>query len=114
MPAGAKPVYTAMSYVDPKTGVLTQGGQAALAQWHSAINSIPVSVSGEAVHGNGKNWTLANLPIGNVLLIGITAAGPILLAQGGANRWSYSIEGKQITTQQSFEGVQASYEYRQG
>jgi hypothetical protein len=35
----AKPVFAAMSYADPKTGILTAGGQQALAQWQSAINS---------------------------------------------------------------------------
>lgn len=39
MAIAAKPVFAAMAYTDPKTGVLTAGGQQALAQWHSAIGS---------------------------------------------------------------------------
>lgn len=35
----AKPVFSAMGYTDPKTGALTAGGQQALAQWQTAINS---------------------------------------------------------------------------
>jgi hypothetical protein len=39
MAVPAKPVFAAMSYADPKSGKLTAGGQQALAQWQSAINS---------------------------------------------------------------------------
>jgi hypothetical protein len=112
-PIVAKPVFAAMSYTDPKTGVLSAGGQQALAQWHQAINSIPISVSGEQVQGAGKKWTLANAPSGNVSLIGIGANGPVPLALGERNAWNFAIDGNQITTQQEFEGVVASYEYTQ-
>lgn len=109
----AKPVFAAMSYMDPKTGVLTAGGQQALAQWHQAINSIPVSVSGEQVQGEGAGWTLAKAPMGNVALTGIGADGPVPLTPGKGKQWNYSIDGKQITTEQVFEGLVASYEYAQ-
>ena len=36
----AKPVFAAMSYVDPKTGLLTQGAQQGLAQWQAAITEL--------------------------------------------------------------------------
>ena len=109
----AKPVFAAMGYTDPKSGLLTQGGQQALAQWHKAINSIPISVSAEQAKGAGQAWTLANTPSGNVSLIGIGANGPVPLALGKGNAWNYSIDGSAITTEQAFEGVIASYEYTQ-
>jgi|SRR5215469_2202143 len=113
MAIAAKPVFSAMSYTDPKTGMLTQGAQAALAQWHSAINSIPISVSGEQVEGAATAWTLAKTPIGKVSLVGIGANGPVPLVAGAGNAWNYAITGNQITTEQPFEGVVASYEYAQ-
>lgn len=110
----AKPVFAAMGYTEPKTGVLTAGGQQALAQWHQAINSIPISVSGEQAQGAGTAWALANAPMGNVSLLGIGANGPVPLALGKGSPWNYSIdEGGNITTEQKFEGVMASYEYAQ-
>jgi hypothetical protein len=113
MAISAKPVFAAMGYTDPKTGVLTAGGQQALAQWHQAINSIPISVSGEQVEGAGKAWTLANAPSGNVSVVGIGASGPVPLTLGKGQAWHYSIDGSNITTEQEFEGVTASYEYAQ-
>lgn len=112
-PIAAKPVWGAMSYTDPKTGVLTAGGQQAFAQWHQAINSIPISVSGEPVKGGGKQWLLANVPSGGVSLVGETADGLVPLSLGKGKAWNYSIEGGQITTEQEFTGVTASYEYTQ-
>jgi hypothetical protein len=109
----AKPVFAAMSYTDPRTGALTAGGQQALAQWANAINSIPISVSGEQVKGAGKAWTLANVPSGNVSVLGIGANGPTPLTLGKGNAWNFSIDGGNITTEQEFEGVTASYEYAQ-
>jgi hypothetical protein len=109
----AKPVFAAMSYTDPKTGVLTAGGQQALSQWHSAITSIPISVSGEQAQGAGTAWTLANPPAGSVSLLGIGPNGPVPLTAGKGNAWNYSIDGNSITTEQAFEGVVASYEYAQ-
>lgn len=108
-----KPVFAAMAYTDPKTGILTAGAQQALSQWQGAINSIPISVSGEQVQGAGTQWALANAPAGNVALIGIGANGPMPLALGKGNAWNYSIDGGAITTEQQFEGVVASYEYLQ-
>ncbi len=113
MPISAKPLFAAMSYTDPKTGVLTTGGQTALAQWHSAINSIPISVSGEQATGAATKWTLAHTPAASVALTGISANGPVPLAPGKGNPWSYTIDGAGITTEQAFEGVIASYEYAQ-
>ncbi len=113
MVIAAKPVWGAMAYTDPKTGLLTAGGQQALAQWHSSINSIPVSVSGEQATGAGKTWTLANTPSGGALLYGLTAAGPVLLAPGNGKLWNYTLNGKTVTTEQEFQGVTASYEYLQ-
>ena len=55
MAIAAKPVFSAMGYTDPKTGVLTAGGQQALAQWHQAINSIPISITGESAGGAGPD-----------------------------------------------------------
>jgi hypothetical protein len=109
----AKPLYAAMSYTDPKTGVLSAGGQAALAQWGRAINSIPVSVSGEQAAGKGTGWTLANMPMGNVSLIGVGSNGPVPLTLGKGNAWNYAIDGNRITTEQGFEELVASYEYAQ-
>ncbi len=109
-----KPVFAAMAYMDPKTGALTAGGQQALGQWQTAIKSIPISVSGEQAKGAATNWTLANLPAANVALTGFTATGPVPLAPGKGNAWNYAIDGKQIITEQAFEGVMASYEYTQG
>lgn len=123
----AKPVFAAMGYTNPKTGVLTAGGQQALAQWHQAINSIPISVSGEQVspsdvdlspgtpsQGAGTAWKLANAPAAGVSLLGIGANGPVPLALGKGNAWNYSIDDQgNITTEQAFEGVMASYEYTQ-
>lgn len=114
MAIAAKPVYAAMSYVDPQKGTLTTGGQMALAQWHSSINSIPISVSGEAAKGAGTAWTLQNAPAGNVSLMGISAKGPVPLVLGKGNPWNYSIDGGKITTEQNFQGLVASYEYTQG
>ena len=114
MAIAAKPVFAAMGYTDPKTGVLTAGGQQALAQWHQAINSIPISVTGEQVQGNGKAWTLANAPMGNVALTGISLTGPVPLVMGKGNAWNYSVDAQgNIKTEQAFEGVVASYEYAQ-
>jgi hypothetical protein len=113
MAIAAKPVYAAMGYTDPKTGVLTAGGQQALAQWHQAINSIPVSVSGEQVQGAGTAWALANAPAGNVSLVGIGKSGPVPLSLGKGNAWNYSIDGGNITTEQEFQEIMASYEYAQ-
>lgn len=114
MAVPAKPVYAAMGYTDPKTGVLTAGGQQALAQWHSSINSIPISVSGEQAQGAGTAWTLAKVPMGNVSLLGIGANGPVPLTAGKGNAWNYNIDDSgKITTEQAFEGVVASYEYSQ-
>jgi hypothetical protein len=117
MAIAAKPVFAAMGYTEPKTGVLTAGGQQALAQWHSAINSIPISVSGEQAQQEpgsaGNVWTLANTPSGNVSLLGVGANGPVPLTPGKGNAWNYSINGGKITTEQAFEGVVASYEYTQ-
>jgi hypothetical protein len=113
MAIAAKPVFAAMGYTEPKTGVLTAGGQQALAQWHLAINSIPVSVTGEQAQGAGTAWTLANTPAGNVLLVGVGANGPVTLIPGKGQPWNYSIEGGNITTEQDFQGVHASYEYAQ-
>lgn len=107
----AKPVFAAMGYTDPATGMLTQGGQQALAQWHTAINSIPISVTGEQAQGAGKAWTLAKTPAGSVALVGIGANGPVPLTAGKGNAWNYSIDGGKITTEQVFQGVIASYEY---
>ena len=109
----AKPVFAAMSYTDPQTGKLTQGAQQALAQWHSAINSIPVSVTGEQAQGAGTAWTLGNVPAGNIAVIGIGPNGPVTLTPGQSQPWHYSLNGNSITTQQAFEGVIASYEYSQ-
>ncbi len=109
----AKPVFAPMAYTEPKTGVLTAGGQQALAQWHQAINSIPISVTGEPVKGAGKVWQLANAPAGNVSLMGIGPNGPVPLTLGKGSAWNYSIDGNQVTTEQEFEGVVASYEYTQ-
>lgn len=114
MAIAAKPVFAAMGYTDPKTGALTAGGQQALAQWHSAINSIPISVTGEQAQGAGKAWTLANTPAANVSLLGVGANGPVPLTAGKGNAWNYSIDGNKITTEQEFQGVVASYEYTQG
>jgi len=113
MAIAAKPVYAAMGYTDPKTGVLTTGGQQALAQWHKAINSIPVSVSGESASGAAKAWTLANTPSGNASLLGVTKSGTVPLTPGKGNAWNYSIDGGNITTEQEFEELIASYEYAQ-
>lgn len=113
MAISAKPVFAAMGYTDPKTGVLTAGGQQALAQWHRAINSIPISVSGEQAQGAGKAWTLANTPAGNISVVGIGANGPVPLTSGKGSAWNFSIDGGKITTEQEFEGVVASYEYEQ-
>ena len=113
-PRVAKPVFAPMPYTDPKTGILTSGGQQALAQWQTAINAIPISVSGEQVQGAGKQWTLANPPAGNVALLGVNPnAAPVPLTLGEGNAWNYSIEGGKITTEQEFQGVVASYEYTQ-
>ena len=109
----AKPVFAAMSYTDPQTGKLTQGAQQALAQWHSAINSIPVSVTGEQAQGAGKAWKLAKMPTANVAVIGVGASGPVTLTPGKGNAWNYSIDGNSIATEQAFHGVIASYEYSQ-
>lgn len=109
----AKPVFAAMSYMDPQTGLLTAGGQQALAQWHKAINSIPISVTGEQASGAGNAWTLAKTPAGTVSLMGIAAGGPVPLTLGKGNPWNYSIDGGKITTEQDFQGVIASYEYSQ-
>lgn len=113
MAIAAKPVFSAMGYTDPKTGVLTAGGQQALAQWHQAINSIPISITGESAGGAGKTWTLANTPSGNVSLVGIGANGPVPLTPGNSQPWHFSLNGNQISTQQAFQGVVASYEYAQ-
>lgn len=112
-PTPAKPVFAAMAYTNPKTGALTAGAQQALAQWSNAINSIPISVTGEQAEGAGTGWTLANPPAGNVSLMGIGANGLVPLAAGKGNPWNYKIDGGTITTEQAFEGVIASYEYAQ-
>lgn len=109
----AKPVFAAMGYTEPKTGKLTAGGQAALAQWQTSINSIPISVSGEQVSGKGTAWALANAPMGNASLVGVGANGPVPLSLGKGNAWNYSIDGGKITTEQEFQEVIASYEYAQ-
>lgn len=109
----AKPVFAAMGYTEPRTGVLTAGGQQALSQWHQAINSIPISVSGEQVGGAGTDWNLANAPMGGLSLLGIGPNGPVPLTPGKGSPWNYSIDGGKITTEQAFEGVVASYEYSQ-
>lgn len=109
----AKPVFAAMRYTDPSTGALTAGGQQALAQWHQAINSIPISVSGEQAKGAGTAWKLANTPAGSVSLVGIGANGPVPLTLGKGKAWNYAINGNQITTVQAFQEVVASYEYTQ-
>ncbi len=41
----AKPVFAAMAYTDPQTGMLTAGAQQALAQWQSTINSLQAQVT---------------------------------------------------------------------
>lgn len=112
-PVPAKPVFAAMAYMDPKTGLLTAGGQQALAQWHKAINSIPLSVTGEQAQGAGTGWKLANTPAGNIALYGVSKNGPVLLTPGKGNAWNYSIDGQTITTEQEFDEVTASYEYTQ-
>ena len=109
----AKPVFAAMAYTDPKTGLLTAGGQQALAQWQVAINAVPISVTGEQAEGAGTAWTLVNSPQGNVSVMGIGATGPVPLTLGKGNAWNYSINGGKITTEQDFQGVVASYEYSQ-
>jgi hypothetical protein len=45
MTTPAKPVFAAMSYTDPKTGMLTAGAQQALAQWQSAITELQSQVA---------------------------------------------------------------------
>ena len=113
-PIMAKPVYAAMGYTDPRTGKLTTGGQAALAQWHTAITSIPISVSGEQVSGAGKQWALANAPLGGISLMGIGDKGPVPLTLGQGNAWNYAVdEDGNITTEQEFQELIASYEYAQ-
>ncbi len=109
----AQPFQNFQDYVDPRTGRLSLVGLQHFAQQVVAINSIPVSVSGEQVAGAGTAWTLANTPSGNVLLYGLTALGPVPLALGNGNAWNYTIDGAEITTEQAFEGVTASYEYSQ-
>ena len=44
-PMAAKPVFAAMAYTDPKTGVLTAGAQQALAQWQTAISELQQQVA---------------------------------------------------------------------
>jgi hypothetical protein len=41
----AKPVFAAMAYTDPKTGMLTGGAQQALAQWQTAISELQSQVA---------------------------------------------------------------------
>lgn len=41
----AKPVFAAMQYTDPKTGLLTGGAQAALAEWQTAISTLQSQVA---------------------------------------------------------------------
>ena len=41
----AKPVFAAMAYTDPKTGMLTAGAQQALAQWQSVITQLQTQVA---------------------------------------------------------------------
>ncbi|MFC5861092.1 hypothetical protein ACFPT7_02175 [Acidicapsa dinghuensis] len=45
MSTSAKPVFAAMAYTDPKTGMLTGGAQQALAQWQSAITELQSQVA---------------------------------------------------------------------
>jgi hypothetical protein len=112
-PIAAKPVFSAMAYTEPRTGALTAGAQQALAQWHRAINSIPISVSGEQAQGAGTAWTLGNAPSGNAQVFGVGANGPVPLSNGKGNPWNYSIDGNSITTEQEFDELVASYEYQQ-
>lgn len=114
MAVPAKPVYAAMNYTDPKTGILSAGGQQALAQWHSAINSIPVSVSGEQAQGAGTEWNLSRTPAAGVNAVGLGPNGPVLLTPGNGQPWNFTLQGNRIVTEQAFEGVIASYEYTQG
>ena len=114
MTVRAQPFQNFQDYVDPKSGRLTTFGLQHFAQQVTAINSIPVSVSGEQAAGAGTHWTLENLPMGNVALVGLTAGGPVPLALGKGNAWNYTIDGAEIATEQAFEGVMASYEYTQG
>jgi hypothetical protein len=113
MPKKAQPVQGIHRYVDTNTGQFTQSGMQALQQQTDAINSIPISVTGEQADGAGKNWTLAHAPAGNVSLIGETANGLVPLSLGAAKAWHYAIDGAAITTQQAFVGVIACYEYLQ-
>jgi outer membrane murein-binding lipoprotein Lpp len=41
----AKPVFAAMQYTDPKTGLLTGGAQQALSQWQTAITTLQSQVA---------------------------------------------------------------------
>lgn len=41
----AKPVFAAMQYTDPKTGLLTAGAQQALAQWQLSISQLEAKVA---------------------------------------------------------------------
>jgi hypothetical protein len=45
MAVPVKPVFAAMSYVDTKTGLLTQGAQQGLAQWQAAITELQTQVA---------------------------------------------------------------------
>lgn len=111
-PIKAQPIVAGAKYVDPSapTG-LTQAGIRHFNQWQLAINSVPLSVSGEQVAGAGMKWTLANAPSGNVLLFGVTDDGLLPLAAGAGKPWNYAIDGMEITTAQTFQGLIASYEF---
>lgn len=41
----AKPVFAAMAYTEPQTGMLTAGAQQQLAQWQSLINSMQAQIT---------------------------------------------------------------------
>lgn len=45
MAIAAKPVFAAMQYTDPKSGLLTGGAQQALAQWQAAITELQTQVA---------------------------------------------------------------------
>lgn len=110
----AQPITSGSKYIDPsmQTG-LTHVGIRHFNQWQAAINSIPISVSGENVAGAGEHWTLTQTPSANVSLVGILGSGPVPLVKGEGNAWNYTIDGKEITTAQAYQAVIASYEYQQ-